>query len=48
MAGEDEVQGAACPHENLWFGGLSTPQLFDAELLQNAKEAAKTKKDGKA
>ena len=34
--------------EKLRFGGLNTLQLFDIELLQNAKEAAKTKNDGKA
>ena len=27
--------------EKLQFGSLNMPQLFDAELLQNAKEAAK-------
>ena len=27
---------------------MNRPQLFDAELLQNAREAATAKKDGKA
>ena len=34
--------------EKLQFADLNTPQLFDAELFQNAKEAAKTKKGGEA